>query len=307
MEEFTKDKFKNLTEADKFQRIDICHPIPWYIGIDSENRYSLFAIIESQPQPVTSSRMMNVFMGTRKDGNYGITFSLREEKNIELFSKFCDDMIEYTRNIESKDSDADYICGRYIQWQNAFIKTGGKVLSFEIIKGLIGELTFLVKHMFEKYGEEKAIDSWMGLAAADQDFSCDETWYEVKTTVSGSLSVKISSIEQLDIDKDGHLVVVYLDKISPTNGDSISLNNLVNYIYGCIQSKISREKFMNKLLLYGYFHDDSYDNVCFKYNGMNMYKVDSKFPCIRKGSLPNAVQKVRYDLVLSAIDDYRES
>lgn len=52
-------------------------------------------------------------------------------------------MITYTKHITKAEVAADGICDRYIQWQKAFIKTEGKLLSYEQIKGLIGELCFL--------------------------------------------------------------------------------------------------------------------------------------------------------------------
>lgn len=305
MEEI-KNRFLELRDADKYRRFSPTHPVAWYIGLDANNHYSLFVITKTKPKAVNSTKLMNVFIGERRDGNYGITFSLLEKKNLDLFVHFCEDMISYSENVFNPEIVADYICARYIQWQKAFIKTEGKILSFEQIKGLIGELCVLKMKMIPEYGPEKAIESWSGIEATDRDFACDNTWFEVKSTVSGSSSVKISSVEQLDVSTEGHLIVVTLDKTSEADTDKITLNSMVDLIVESIPSKVSQERLLNRLLAYGYYHDKEYDRVAFKYNGMTSYRVDSNFPCLRKTSIPTAIQNAKYELSLAAIDTYRE-
>ena len=301
-----KKIFCELKEIDSYQRVETSHPIAWYIGLDGNGRYSLFAITETQPQSVSSTKMIDVFVGSRRDGRYGITFSLNESKNIELFIHFCEDMISFTSKIKNYKTAADCICGRYIEWQKAFKKMDGKLLSFEQIKGLIGELYFLKMKMIPQYGFEKAVDSWSGIEATDQDFTCDDTWFEVKSTISGSPSVKISSIEQLDVNRVGHLVVVALDKTSDADTSKLTINNMVELVIESIPEKVLQERLLSRLLTYGYYYDKAYDRIGFKYNGMTMYHVDDKFPCLRKNQIPVSVQNAKYDLSLAAIDTFRE-
>ena len=90
----------DLREADKYQRVDITNPVAWYVGLDGKNRYSLFAITETQPPVLSSTKILNLFIGSRRDGKYGITFSLIEKKSIDLFVHFCEDMISYSRNVQ---------------------------------------------------------------------------------------------------------------------------------------------------------------------------------------------------------------
>ena len=301
-----KGRFLELRERDKYQRYSASHPVAWFIGLDGNSRYSLFAITKTKPKPVNSTKLMQVFIGERRDGDYGITFSLIEKKSFDLFVHFCEDMISYSNGIQNPEKVADYICARYLQWQKAFLKTEGKLLSYEQIKGLIGELCFLKMRMMPQYGVEKAIDSWSGIEATDRDFACDNTWYEVKSTVSGSATVKISSVEQLDVAEDGHLIVVTLDKTSEADTSKLTLNSMVDLVVESISSKVLQERLLNRLLVYGYYHDKAYDRIGFKYNGMTAYRVDSQFPCLRKASIPASVQNARYDLSLAAIEAYEE-
>lgn len=272
----------NLRENDKYQRVDVANPVAWYVGLDGNNRYSLFAITETQPLELVSTKIITLFIGSRRDGKYGITFSLTEKESIDLFVHFCEDMISYSHNVKKVENAADNICSRYIQWQKAFMRTEGRLLSYEQIKGLIGELCFLKMEMMPKYGPKKAVESWSGIESTDQDFLCDGTWYEVKATVSGAGSVKISSVEQLDTEMDGHLVIVTLDKTSEADTSKITLNNMVDLVIESIPEQVLQEQLLSRLLAYGYYFDKAYDRIGFRYNGMSKYKVDQTFPCLRK-------------------------
>ena len=109
-----KSRFIELKDTDKYQRVASSHPIAWYVGLDGRNRYSLFAITKTQPKNISETKLMSVFVGERRDGNYGITFSLLEKRNLDLFAHFCEDMITYTKHITKAEVAADGICDRYI-------------------------------------------------------------------------------------------------------------------------------------------------------------------------------------------------
>ena len=125
-------------------------------------------------------------------------------------------------------------------------------------------------------------------------------------TVSGSSAVKISSVEQLDVSTDGHLIVVKLDKTSEADTSKITLNSMVELVTESISSKICQDNLRNRLLAYGYYFDRAYDKFGFKFNGMAAYKVDSEFPCLRKKNMPASVQNAKYELSLAAIDTFKE-
>lgn len=302
-----KNKFLNISGDDKYQRVGMPHPIAWYIGFDGTGRYSLFVITKAQPKALSSTNLINVFIGKRKDEDYGITFSLQENRMLDLFVHFCEDMIDASRNVTQISRVADFVCARYEIWQKAFIKTGGTFLSYEQIKGLLGEMCFLKMKMIPEYGQEKALDSWSGIEQTSQDFICDGAWYEIKSTVSGAISAKISSVEQLDSDREGHLVILRLDKTSDADLSRITLNSMYNLLIETFSSQALKERFIIRLIQYGYYPDKEYDKLAFRYNGMSLYKVGADFPCIRKKDIPIAVGHVKYELSLAAIDSFKEN
>ncbi len=302
-----KARFLEMHGLDNYQRVDANHPIPLYIGLDTTSRYSLFCIAETLPakEPV-SSRIISVFVGRRQDGTYGITFSLTDHTYLDHFICFCADMIRASASLKGSRKASDFLCARYVQWQKAFSKNNNGLLSPSEIKGLIGEMYFLKSHMIPKYGEAYALDSWCGPEMSDQDFECGDIWFEVKSTVSGSPSVTISSVEQLDVDRIGHLVVVILDKTSAADASGLTLNKTYHLLRDSLSSELLAQKLDTILLSFGYYENETYDNFHFHYNGTVFYFVDSTFPCIRKRDLPIAAQNVRYDLSLAAIETFKE-
>ena len=298
--------FEETSGADNYQRVESDSLIDWYLGKDNRTKYSLFCIVNTEPKDVMPTQLIDAFVGVRKDGRYGITFSLVDDSLIDLFAHFCEDMVTTSLAVNDLSRAADYVSGRYHVWQRFFSKTKNGFLSFEEIKGLIGEIIILKDCMIEKYGEDKALQSWSGTEMTDQDFSVDSTWYEVKTTVSGSGTVKISSVEQLDSDQDGHLAVVTLDKTSESDSTRITLNSAYMTMCNAFTSDENREQFKNRVLAYGYLFDKYYDKYGFKYKGYTLYKVNKQFPCIRKENLPTAATSVKYDLNLPVIESFKE-
>lgn len=292
---------------DSFQRIAGDYPLPFYVGLDSSARYALFCITGNAPTvSVVSSTIISAFVGRRQDGTYGITFSLADAAYFDHFLYFCSDLVSYSSRLVDSVQAANQICNRYTQWQKAFARAGQELLSPAEIKGLLGELCFLHAKMIPLYGEQIALSSWCGPEMADRDFECPDTWYEVKSTVSGYGSVKISSIEQLDTPRDGHLVVVYLDKTSHQDGERITLNSFFHLLRNSFSSVELQEQFEAILLTFGYYERPEYDNFNYKYQGMEIYSIDASFPCVRRNSIPVAVQNLKYELSLSAIAGFRE-
>ena len=302
-----KQKFLQMQGLDNYQRVDAAHPVDLFIGVDNTARYSLFCITKTFPEKApSSSRIIAVFVGKRRDGTFGITFSLTDQAYLDHFVCFCVDMIRSSLNIRDSAKTADFMCSRYIQWQKAFARNNNGLLSPSEIKGLLGEMCFIQKFMIPKVGEEAALSSWCGPEMSDRDFEYENTWYEVKSTVSGSPTVSISSVEQLDTERVGHLAVVILDKTSAADVSALTLNTMYHLLRSNLSSDLLKQKLDTVLLSFGYYENEAYNNYYFHYNGMTMYRVDSEFPCIRKKLLPGAAQSVRYDLSLPAIQTFKE-
>ena len=175
----------------------------------------------------------------------------------------------------------------------------------ELIKGLIGELLFLKNFMFDEYGTSESIEAWTGPLGNPKDYLINDTWYEVKTVNESKQSIRISSLEQLDSELLGYLVVIKLESTSNQVNNHINLNSLIGYIAGFIEDAEDLEKFIRKLNNLGYQFDIEYNEYCYVYKRTVFYKVDLEFPVIKRKSLSNSIIRVSYELALVDIQAER--
>lgn len=304
MSAIAKEMFDVAQGIDSFRRVDKEHPLDIYLGKDASARTSMLLISKSVPMQIYSSHLIGITIGKRTDGAWALSFSLLDNQYQDMFFHFCDDIINSTREVKDKVQGTTFVCLRYLKWQEMLKKNSSGLLSFSEIKGLIGELVFLKEFLFDKYGKNIALQSWIGPDKADQDFVCADSWYEIKATVSGSATIKISSIEQLDTVNDGELVVVYLDKTSYANPNRITLNGIVDEIEKSLDNGEQRQLLRDILIRQGYIHRNEYDEHGFVCTIINRYAVTQSFPALRKKDIPTAIANSNYLLSLSAIQDF---
>ena len=301
---YNSDLFLGLSGNGSFHRVDEAHPLDLYIGLDATSRHTLFLISDSEPEAMLSSQIINVSVGLRKDKRWAISFALVDDHFEDIFVHFCNDIIESSRSLKDKLSGAEFVSNRYAKWQSMLAKSNGDLLSASIVKGLVGELSFLKDFLIPLYGQSVAVKSWIGPEKADQDFVCGDTWYEVKATVSGAESVKISSVEQLDMPLVGELAIVYLDKTSNSDSTKITLNSIYTEVYDSLESEELKNKLSGILLNLGYYVRPEYNEPSYKLSRIARYSVDSNFPCIRRNEIPKAIVNSQYVLSLSSISVY---
>lgn len=300
--------FNSITKIDSYKRIDDSHPLDLYVGVDDLSRWTLLMICDARPSQLSSSRMLLAKIGQRQDGRWSVSLSLMNDKYKDMFILFCGDIIESSRPIINREKSTKFVLKRYREWKAMLANSRSGLLSAEEIQGLLGEMYILDKELMERYGADKSAMSWTGPRAAHQDFILDDTWYEIKTISSSKEEVKISSIEQLDCENEGYLVVVFVDKTSRTSVNAINLNLIYMKLLSRISDDDIKADFSNMLLKYGYYPRPEYEDVdyTFEVKGINHYLVTGSFPCFRRRSIPVDITKVDYFISLPAIRDYRE-
>ena len=287
-----------------FVRIGENKHISLYIGRDDDARYSFDFRGNFKPSRIPSSDVIEVEQ-YKNDTELTLRFSLDNGELLEYFCIFCQDLLESTKAIIDDETAYKTLRARYFSWRQLFKPDKGKLTETEIM-GLIGELLFLQSRLLPEKGIDMAIESWTGIEKAHKDFSFDDAWYEIKTINFGKESVRISSLEQLDSDVDGHLAVYTLEKMSPSfNG--IRLNELVTCIISQLENATQKELFMDKLNLYGFDFSPEYDQWVFSLRDFSLYSVAvNDFPRISRMMIPEAVTKVTYEIMLNEIQQYKE-
>ncbi len=277
--------------------------ISLYIGRDDDARYSFDFRGKYKPVRISSSDVIAVEQ--YKEGELlTLRFSLENNDLLEYFCTFCQDLLESVRVTNDDETAYHTLRSRYYSWRQLFRPDNARMNESEIM-GLIGELLFLKDYMIPERGIDVALESWMGPEKTHKDFSDQQDWFEIKTVSFGKESVRISSIEQLDSDVEGTLVVYELEKMSPSY-EGIKLNQLVNNIIALLTNSSQRETFMAKLQLFNFDFSNEYDAIVFALRNRNMYRVDTEnFPRLHRTMLPEAISRAQYDLLLTEIEPFK--
>lgn len=298
----TKELFSRFSDADYFSRVSSTHPLELYVGLDNKGRKAIELHAQFTPRKITGTTAIEVNQYHRDDYNT-LRFSLRDEGISGLFYKFCDDLIDLTENIKEVSDGYTVIVNRFFEWKKMFVSSKSNLLTEPQIMGLIGELLYLSGLLQERIGLSSALKSWSGQELTHKDFSFDDSWTEVKSISRGAQLVRISSLEQLDSENDGELVVYSLEKMS-TQYNGINLNKLILSIRGMFTVNDEKDIFMAKVALQGYEYNDYYDDFVYEVSGISRYRVSDSFPRLTTGDVPEAIRKAAYELALADLAPY---
>ena len=298
------ETFKEGFDAGFYKRLNGNPALDLYVGKNDSGLYSFEYRGAFTPIKVKCSELILVEQ-FKHDSFNSICFLLEKDELLERFSIFCQDLADAVDGITDVNQGYKEICNRFFSWKKLFKPSTGNLTEPEIM-GIIGELLFLKDTMIPTFGVEKAIESWMGPEKTHKDFSFDDKWIEIKTVSSGKELVKISSIEQLDGNENGSLVVFALEKMS-TNYKGLKLNNIVNELLINIHNQFVRDVFMSKLSTYGYEGSPEYDNYVYEKTDYLTFAVTEDFPRLRRDLLPRAIAKSQYEIILSELDTFKST
>lgn len=294
-----RSQFSAFSRPEYFSRIDDEHILDLHIGLDEKGRKSIELRSMFKPVKVTGTSAIDVTQYTKPEYNT-IRFSLKDDDMSGLFYKFCEDIIEQTKDLKNEKDGYKAITTRFFQWKKMFVLSKNTFLTEPEIMGMIGEILFLREPLADEIGLSEALKSWSGQELTHKDISCSDKWYEVKTISRGNTTVRISSLEQLDSDKNGELIVYSLEKMSPAyNG--ISLNKLILETRQMFLSADDADTFLAKVAMQGYEYNNYYDEFVFEVSGLTRYKVTDQFPKLTHANVPKEITKANYDLALAEI------
>ena len=110
------------------------------------------------------------------------------------------------------------------------------------------------------------------------------SWTEVKTTTISSDSINISSLEQLDRDDFGRLVVYFMDKVDSPNKSTITLGDIFERVF----AKLTDSQYIDSLICktskvgFDIKNVEKYKTIHFKLVGSSCYAVRDEFPRLTK-------------------------
>ncbi len=299
-----KDKWDNMPAVGNgFLKLGLEHPLDLQIGY-SRNAYKSFVVMDTGIiKNIPSSFAVKVTNVQLTNMSWILEFQLVHPSFEEEFLRLCWDMIEYS---SKEENVLNALIHRYMTWQKLLQYENKSVMSFQRQKGLLGELIFL-SNMIDDIGVETAVDSWTGPDGSDQDYQFASEWVEIKSISLASETVRISSLQQLQQEKEGQLIVYILE--STTAGeDRISLVDVVNEIKTKLANNARYlDRFDLKLYKYGYRknHENEYLENQFRFIEKREYVVNDVFPKLVSENVSSEIVSCKYELSLAAIEKYR--
>lgn len=245
-----------------FQRVDESHILDFYLGRDICGEPLLLLLTDSKPPTFPMIQSIKISSAIRQDGRWVLILKLVYPELLRVFSHLCEDLVESSRYCEDIANGASFVLYRFLRWKRLLERGKQATLDELALRGLIGELLFMEQMCVLGHGLRESLEAWVGPSGSDQDFRFSNFWYEVKTIRPGSSSIKISSIEQLDADSEGKLVIVILDTANKIEPDSFTVIELI----GRLRQAFSFDpaislKFEDKLLDVGYIEQSEYSDL----------------------------------------------
>lgn len=116
--------FEKFHNANYFSRVDNNHILELHIGLDEKGRKAIEFRGKFTPRKVTGTSAIEVNQYRKPDYNT-IRFSLCDEEISGLFYKFCEDLIEQTRETRERSEGYTAIVNRYSQWKKCLFRPEG--------------------------------------------------------------------------------------------------------------------------------------------------------------------------------------
>jgi len=299
-----KTKWKEMDAySNGYLSFSLEHPLEFHIGYYSSDAKSLVLMNSGVVENIPSSYAIKPVNVKLNDGTWILEIRLIHNSYEDVYLRLCWDMIDVSR---TADSPQKAFISRYLMWQKLLQYMKTDVMSFQRQKGLLGELLYLQSLLVN--GEyEQSLRSWTGPEGYDQDFVFEDTWSEIKTVAMASEVVSISSLQQLDREEPGELVVYFLESTATATG-GISLPQKVEEIRNLFRREIALlDRFNMKLFMYGYRDKDAteYFKNAFRLVEIREYHVKFDFPRLTRRNTATVITTCSYSLSLAGLEAFK--
>jgi hypothetical protein len=272
-----------------------------------EGKYAI--AIEGDFNAIDLSSTAMIFVSRIEDkSKQGLIFKLFNEDLLEIFINFAYDLEQLV--VKDKTVSVNEVYNRYLYWQKMFKKVNENISEAKV-KGLLNELYLLNEYFITEFGVSSSVNAWIGSEKAHKDFAFSNgEWFEAKAIDVGKDKVEISSVEQLDSNKTGYLVITELEKTSSENFEGKNIFSIVKNLKEKIENENVLVDLYNKIVQVGIditSTTDEYHPVNdyrYLFHNVKFYKVDGKFPVIRKNDLPIPISSVKYSLLVAELKEF---
>ena len=228
----------------------------------------------------------------------------------EMFDKFrtiAKDIAAYSSEYSGLNLFRSVI-SRIYSWSE-FLKPSRSGLGFRELVGFWGELFIFHSHFVEGFGFEDALKAWVGPENKKQDFTFDDSAFEIKTSIVGDNNdLKISSMEQLQkVTSSLYLVALRINESIELSG--LTVADLVDRCISSIEGDDAlKAEFLHKISeKYGKANDTELVRK-FVDISVTAYEVSDGFPRIVPENIPHEkILKVKYTIDGNSLEKYKTS
>lgn len=290
------------------QLVEVDHPLEVYVGA-SELGNARFQI-RSIAKPVLPVLADVVLVDRAAFGqSWVLTLTLQDARFREVFIRLASHVVARSRDAESEPEALKIVDQIIDQWRRMMTPRPSRRLSLEALRGLVGELWFLLHRQSAGTAFTDALDGWLGPLGEPQDFwSAERGFREVKSVGPSAPAVKISSAEQLDPEPMS-LMVLEVPQVPEATARAETLVSLANAARDRLDGENRKpDDLAFRLERLGVDLTDTwYAEQWFRVDSVAEFRVSGSFPRIPARELPLGVGKVRYQIARSALEPYKQS
>jgi len=281
-------------------------PLETYLGVSTDGAPILQLISTERIESLGLGAVVDVWCAPAPRNSWLTTIALRDNRFEDAFKHICLHLAG--RAAVSRDASSALLAVRHSleELREVLLPKPLSRLSSEQLRGLVGELWYLLNVAIPAHGCDAAVLAWRGPFGAAQDFIfADDLCSEVKTLGPASTSIRISSAEQLD--QEGlRLEVLCISEVSSDQPGCLSVASLVSAIaLACSGSGFHEREMSKRLVRLGVdLSDDFYSQSCFSLKSWRTFLVNRDFPRIRRSLLQAQIDSVRYSLNVEHLSEF---
>ena len=283
--------------------VDSKHPLRMYLNVSLDGNKELLIPVKRREERFKSTAAIGIKNYASPQGNFFAIELLQPSVESE-FLCLCFDLIESSRNYSSTDAALHALFDAFKKWYYLLADPKRNILPESEIRGLLGEIKYIIDEINKGIDENIVINAWTIVKDASRDFIFDNTWSEVKTIENSKDYVSISSIEQLDHDIEGTLVVYKLERTNQIDKDSVSLNDLIKKLKNQIGFQ-AETSLTQKLRAKGYIENELYDEYSYLIREKLVYKITGDFPRLLRKLISPAIISAKYDIRINLLEGWR--
>lgn len=293
-------------QAAGLRLVETDHPLVVLAGASDMGMPRLAIQSTIKPKAPTLSNLVLIDRSNSSADQWLLTLTLQDRRFTEVFLRLADDVISRSRHATSQATAWRVVDDVFSEWQRLLRPRPLGLLGLEELRGLVGELWLVLNFFTESRPIEQAVFGWLGPMGSPQDFWFESSGYHESKAIGPSVtSLKISSAEQLD--ELMELIVLTVPNVADGTLGSTNLVNLVGLVRDALNERAASHDDLDlRLARYGVdLEEPYYAETWFTVSVMQRFSVDEGFPAIRTSTLPDGVHRVKYQIALSAIQEFK--